>query len=98
MVVAYEWDETKRHANLVKHGIDFRSLLAFDWATAAVVADRRRDYGEQRFRAFGLVDGRFCVVVFTPRHGVYRIISARRASRAERVKHEQEHAEAGSPR
>jgi uncharacterized DUF497 family protein len=89
MADVYEWNETKRQANLVKHGIDFLRMTEFDWAKAAVVADRRRDYGENRFRAYGMVGGSFCVVMFTRRAGAYRIISVRRGSRAERAKYEQ---------
>ena len=90
MADVYEWDEAKRHANLDKHGIDFLRMTEFDWARAAVVPDRRRDYGESRFRAYGMVGESFCVVIFTlRRRGAYRIISVRRASRAERAKYEQ---------
>ena len=88
MADVYEWDEAKRHTNLVKHGIDFVRMTEFDWARAAVVPDRRRDYGESRFRVYGMLGERFCVVAFTLRGGAYRIISMRRASRAGRAKHE----------
>ena len=27
----FEWDDAKRHANLVKHGVDFAAIDAFDW-------------------------------------------------------------------
>lgn len=44
-----------------------------------MVEDDRRDYGEQRFRAFGLIDGRPHSVVFTVRGSAMRLISFRRA-------------------
>jgi len=45
--------------------------------------DTRRDYGEDRFRAVGEIDGDILHVVFTWRGDVVRIISVRRASRKE---------------
>jgi uncharacterized DUF497 family protein len=45
----YEWDEAKRAANLVKHGVAFDEIWAFDWATAIRTEDRRKDYGEVRW-------------------------------------------------
>ena len=29
----YEWDEQKREANLVKHGVDFTEVENFEWDT-----------------------------------------------------------------
>ena len=45
-----------------------------------VVQDRRRDYGEVRYRLLGTVDGRAYVVVYTMRGPAVRIISARKAN------------------
>ena len=41
--------------------------------------DTRRDYGEDRHRLTGMIDGRTCVVVYTVRGSAIRIISARKA-------------------
>jgi uncharacterized protein len=83
-----EWDENKRGANLAKHGLDFALLAEFDWTRAVLVPDLRRDYGELRFRAFGLVRDMACTVVFTRRGSALRIISLRRSSRHERARYE----------
>ena len=80
----YEWDEAKREANLAKHQVDFAALESFDWLGSIVVPDRRRDYGEVRLRAYGRLSGDACVVVFTRRGTVIRIISLRRANARER--------------
>ena len=40
----FGWDETKRVANLAKHGVDFASVQDFEFATAVIVIDDRRDY------------------------------------------------------
>ena len=45
-----------------------------------VMQDRRRDYGEDRYRLLGMIDGRAYVVVYTMRGSAIRIISARKAN------------------
>lgn len=76
----WEWDEAKRRANLEKHGVDFAFVTDFDWQTAVTIEDRRRDYGERRFSATGLIGDRLYIVVFTPRGDGLRLISLRRAN------------------
>jgi len=72
-----EWDEKKRLSNIAKHKVDFTDAArVFDgliWAKQ----ERRRDYGEDRFSAFGEVDGLLLYVVYTRRNDRIRIISAR---------------------
>ncbi len=46
--------------------------------------DRRKDYRERRLIAIGMADEECLTVVYTPRAGRVRIISAQRASRKER--------------
>jgi uncharacterized protein len=79
-----EWDEAKRRANIEKHGIDFvAAVKIFDgWFTEA--EDRRRDYGERRYRAVGQLGDRVIQVAYTWRAERRRIISARRAGRNDR--------------
>ncbi|MGB5230440.1 MAG: BrnT family toxin [Desulfoprunum sp.] len=43
----YEWDENKRAANFVKHGVDFADADLFDWASAFESQDDRAQYGEK---------------------------------------------------
>ena len=50
--------------------------------------DQRWDYGEERFRALGVIDGRIFVVVFTRRLRAIRIISARRSNGREVKRYE----------
>jgi len=83
-VSSYEWNEAKNAENLAKHGIDFAdAVLIFDGPVVETV-DRRRDYGEERVTAIGVVNGLEVFVVYTPRRNNRRLISARRASRSER--------------
>ena len=62
--MAFEWDERKREANLVKHAVDFVDMAAlFDGATVEAVDDRR-DYGETRINCLGEVEGRVYAVSY----------------------------------
>jgi uncharacterized DUF497 family protein len=79
----WDWDEAKRQANLAKHGVDFRTMAGFDWTTADTRTDLRRDYGEVRFFALGMIGDRLHAVAYTERDGRQRIISLRKANRRE---------------
>jgi uncharacterized DUF497 family protein len=48
-----EWDEAKRRANIEKHGIDFVDAVEIFAGQFIETEDRRRDYGERRYRAVG---------------------------------------------
>jgi uncharacterized DUF497 family protein len=78
------FDPAKNAANLRERGLPF-SLVRdeFDWATAQVIEDKRREYGERRFRAFGFIGPRLHAVVFTRRAAVMHVISLRKANRRE---------------
>lgn len=82
----WDWDEAKRQANLIKHGLDFAALDRFDWSTAQVEPDLRRDYGEERLIAVGFLDGRLHKLIFVRRNGNIRLISLRKANRREQRK------------
>jgi uncharacterized DUF497 family protein len=66
----FEWDESKRLANLRKHGIDFIDVPAVFYGDTVTVEDDRYGYGEQRFIAFGLLQGRVIAVVYKSNFGV----------------------------
>jgi uncharacterized DUF497 family protein len=76
----FDWDEGKRASNLQKHGVDFFSATRFEFDTAIIRIDDRKDYGETRYRAFGKIDGRLHVLIFTARGALTRVISLRQAS------------------
>lgn len=85
----YVWDEAKRNANLVKHGVDFGILRNFDWSTAVVTIDDREDYGELREIAFGYIDVRLHALAFTMRgEDVVRAIMLRKATQRETKEYE----------
>jgi uncharacterized DUF497 family protein len=82
--MSFEWDAAKSAANLAKHGIDFMDAVGIFDGPVLEKADRRRDYGEERIAAIGLLTGIELYVVYTRRADRRRIISARRANRYER--------------
>ena len=64
--------------------IDFAYVAhAFLDANRIVSMDRRWDYGEDRYRLLGAVDGRVFVVIYTMRGSVIHIIFRRKANRRE---------------
>ncbi len=79
----YEWDETKRSANIRHHGVDFADARHFDWETAVIITDDREDYGELRETALGFIGVRLHAMTFTRRDEKVRVISLRKANRSE---------------
>lgn len=78
------WDPEKRRRNLDKHGLDFADVHAVFEGAAFIFEDRRRDYGEQRFKALGLLHDLVVAVAFAePEEDLVRIISMRKATRNE---------------
>jgi len=71
--------------NIEKHGIslsradDFELLHVFD--------DDRRDYGQRRRRAYGLIDGQTHCLAYAIRDGRIRANSLRRAHEQEFKRH-----------
>jgi uncharacterized DUF497 family protein len=79
----FEWDPAKSEWNERQRGFGFDIVESFDWATARIVEDLRKDYGERRFLAFGRCGSRFLAIAFTPRDDVIRIISVRQMHQKE---------------
>jgi uncharacterized DUF497 family protein len=88
-IVGVEFDPAKAAANERKHGVrlaDGEGVLFDPWA---LTREDRGSAGEQRFVSVGLGSaGTLLVVVFTERAGRARLISARRATRRERMQYE----------
>lgn len=81
----YEWDEKKRAANLLKHGLDFDDAdLVFESLNKVTFAEIGR--GEPRWRDIAAVtlNGTVLTLIYTVRGYNVRIISFRKASGKER--------------
>jgi uncharacterized protein len=94
----FEWDEAKNRQNLAKHKISFElGALVFDDPCALSDQDRFVE-GEERWQTIGAIGGVAVVVAHTwweeDGEEVIRLISARRASSAER-KHYEAHKKSG---
>ncbi len=72
----FEWDEEKRQRNYAERGVDFALACRIFDGPVIESEDTRGDYGEQRWRALGEVDGEYFVIAYTWRNDTCRIISA----------------------
>lgn len=81
------FDPAKDAVNLAKHGFSLLDAVGFEWDTAVVWPDKRRDYGESRMVALGYIGLRIMSVVFVDRPPEQpterRIISLRKANTRE---------------
>jgi len=81
------FDPAKDAVNLAKHGFSLLDAVGFEWETAVVWPDTRRDYGEPRMVALGYIGLRIMSVVFIDRPPEQpterRIISLRKANTRE---------------
>ncbi len=83
----FEWDENKEKINIVKHGLDFSTAaLIFRDFDRLEWLDELHSEQEDRYITIGEIDSAAVVVmvVYTERSEVIRIISARKATNAER--------------
>ncbi|WP_339780945.1 BrnT family toxin [uncultured Thalassospira sp.] len=83
-MVSFEWDNAKAASNDERHGVPFTAVSNFDFDTALVFKDDRREYGEERMIAVGFIKDRLHVMVYTLRATTtIRVISLRKANRRE---------------
>jgi uncharacterized DUF497 family protein len=84
MALEIEFDEAKDRINRVKHGVSLALGRLVIENEVACIRDEQTDHGEERWKSYGLVADRLFVCVYTMRLEVYRVISVRPATRAER--------------
>ena len=86
-----DYDPEKDQSNFAKHGVrlGFAAEVLADRSKVDVL-DTRFDYGEDRFVTYGLAQGRVWVCVHSPRDGVARIISLRKANERETERYHRE--------
>ncbi len=77
------WDETKRRANLIRHGLDFARVAEVFRGVTFTMPDNRFAYGEARYFTLGLLEATVVVVVHTEDNDTIRVISFRKATRYE---------------
>ncbi len=81
------YDPAKSERNEAERGLSFSLADAFDWSAALIVEDTRKNYGERRYQAIGMIGEDLHMLVFTPRDGSVHVISLRRANPRERKRH-----------
>lgn len=90
----FEWDASKARENLRKHNVSFLEAISiFLDPLSITIPDPQHSYNEHRYVITGVSEqGRILVLVYTERGSQLRVISARKATSAERKRYE----EAGS--
>lgn len=90
----FEWDEAKNKHNIKKHGFDLADAaeLFTGGDPFLVNLDASHDYGEDRWKGIGMLQGIVVVVViYTERDDdTIRVISLRKANSREKNKYEEE--------
>ena len=86
----FEWNENKAKSNLQKHKISFdEAETIFEDVLSVTISDPDHSIEENRFVDIGMSDKNHLLVVsYTERGERIRIISARKANKAERKKYE----------
>lgn len=86
------WDENKRKANILKHGLDFTDAETVFAGLTYTFDDDRAHYEEDqfieedRFITVGMVKGKIVVIAHTEQDGKIRVISMRKATKYEQKK------------
>ncbi|MCR4298324.1 MAG: BrnT family toxin [Gallionella sp.] len=74
------FDEAKDALNKGKHGVSLSEAEKLEWDDALIWQDTRRDYGEARMVALGVIGARLYCVVYVDRNDARRVISLRKAN------------------
>ena len=83
----FEWDETKRARNLLKHGLDFAdAIFVFDGSHLILPTHPGTD--ADRFKAIGRIGPDYVTLIYTQREGAIRVISLRTSRHGERRQHQ----------
>ncbi|MFJ4289169.1 BrnT family toxin [Cupriavidus sp. NPDC089707] len=77
------YDAAKNARNVAERGLSFDQVRDFDFHSARIAIDERRDYGEPRYVAVGYLGERLHVLCFTETSTGIRVISFRKANQRE---------------
>jgi uncharacterized protein len=78
-----EYDAAKNDTNVRERGLSFDRAAEFEFDSALVQQDSRKDYQELRYVAIGYLESRLHVLCFTGIDGGIRVISFRKANSRE---------------
>jgi uncharacterized DUF497 family protein len=93
-MIWFEWSDDKAANNRRKHGIAFRDATQVFNDPFAIAGEDHIESGERRWQIIGMVERVIVVLVAytieeVGQDEVIRLISARRATRKERIRYEQ---------
>ena len=83
------YDPAKNSKNIAKRGLSFDMVAQFDFDTAHIYMDDRKDYRETRYIGVAHINQRRHVVVFTATETGLRVISLCKANEREVKTYEQ---------
>lgn len=78
-----EYDKNKSDKNTKERNLSFDEAVDFEWETAILIEDTRRNYPEQRFIASGYLNKRLHILCFSRINEGIRVISFRKANKRE---------------
>lgn len=81
------FDVAKSERNEQERGLPFSLAEQFEWSSALIKKDDRKNYGEVRYQAIGFIGHRLHALVFTPRLGKVHVISMRKANTREATRY-----------
>jgi uncharacterized protein len=81
--VRVHFDPDKNERNLRERALSFARAEEFRFDSAVIFIDSRKQYGETRYVALGLLDERLHVLCFTEAEDGIRVISFRKANSRE---------------
>lgn len=89
--LGFDWDEDKAAANLTKHGISFdEGKTVFDYPLSVTIDDPSHSGSEYRFVDIRTsASGMILTVAYAERRQKIRLISCRKATKAERKIYEE---------
>ena len=81
------FDPDKDERNIRERNLPFALVSEFEFSTALVYVDVRKDYGETRYIALGMLHERLHVLCFAETSDGVRVISFRKANDKEVKRH-----------
>jgi uncharacterized protein len=82
-MIKIEFDPVKSGKNIEERGLAFELASEFEFETAVIRIDNRKQYGELRFNALGYIGKRLYSITYTLRVDTLRVISLRKANKRE---------------
>ena len=86
-----EFAPNKSTKNDEERDFSFELAAQFDFETAVIEIDNRKNYQEIRFNALGLIDDRLYHMTYTVREDIVRVISLRKANKREVIRYAYHH-------